>query len=156
MFQGLVTSNFSKCEFLRIINKHSPIVYTYNMDSITISSAKYLGIIIDEKLNWSKHISIISSSTLGFLNRNLKFCPLHIKESCYKSLVIPILEYACTIWNPHTRKDILNLEKIQRWASRFVTNRYSCVTNLINNLGWESLQSRRSHLKVAMIYHEPR
>jgi len=99
--------------YVRITNKHSPIVYTYNMDSITIKqvpSAKYLGITINEKLNWSKHISIISSSALGFLSRNLKFCPLHIKESCYKSLVIPILEYACIIWDPHTQKDILNLE----------------------------------------------
>jgi len=68
---------------------------------------------------------------------------------------MPILEYAFIIWDPHTQKDVLNLEKIQKRASRFVMNRYLwsiSVTNLIGNLGWESLQSRRSHLNVTMIY----
>ena len=81
---------------------------------------------------------------MGFLHRNLKSCPLHIKESCYKSLVISILEYACTIWDPYTQKDISTIEKIQGQASRFVSSNYlwsTSATNLINNLKWESLQS---------------
>ena len=153
--------NFNKCEFLCITNKRSPLTITYRMDGTAIkqvSSVKYLGITINEKLNWSEHISNISkkaSSVLGFLHRNLKSCPPHIKESCYKSLVIPILEYSCTVWDPHTQKDILMLEKIQRRASRFVTNSYSwsvSVTNLINNLGWKSLQNRRACIKATMMY----
>ena len=153
--------NFNKCEFLCITNKRSPLTITYRMDGTAIkqvSSVKYLGITINERLNWSEHISNISkkaSSVLGFLHRNLKSSPPHIKESCYKSLVIPILEYSCTVWDPHTQKDILMLEKIQRRASRFVTNSYSwsvSVTNLINNLGWKSLQNRRACIKATMMY----
>ena len=81
----------------------SPISATYNMDSKIIkqvSSAKYLGITINENLNWSFHISNISrkaSSALCFLHRNLKSFHSHIKEPYSKSLVIPNLEYVCTI-----------------------------------------------------------
>ena len=54
-----------------------------------------------------------ANSALGFLCRNLRNCPTRIKISCYRSLVIPILEYACTIWDPHTLKDTNQIEKIQ-------------------------------------------
>ena len=93
-------------------NRRLPITATYNVDSKIIkqvSSAKHLGITINKnKFNWSVHISNISKkaiSALGFfLLTTLKSCPSHIKESCYKFLVMPILELACTIWDPHTQK----------------------------------------------------
>lgn len=153
--------NLNKCEFLRVTNKFFPITTTYYMDAKSIkqvTSAKYLGITINEKLQWAEHISNITkkaNATLGFLHRNLKKCPSHIKTSCYKSLIIPILEYACTIWDPYTLKDINKIEKIQRRAARFSKNNYSwstSVTGLINDLNWQSLQSRRSNLKLMMMY----
>ena len=139
----------------------SPITITYYMDTEIIkqvTSAKYLGIIINEKLQWAEHISNITrkaSATLGFLHRNLKNCPPFIKNSCYKTLIVPILEYACTIWDPHTLKDINKIEKIQRRTARFVKNSFSwstSVSSLINSLNWQTLQSRRSSLKVTMMY----
>ena len=140
--------NFDKCEFLRITNKLSPTVTTYNMESKIIkqvSSVKYLGITINEKLQWAQHISNITkkaSNTLGVLHRNLKHCPPHIKSSCYKSLVVPVIEYGCIVWDPHTHKDIDKIEKVQRRAARFAKNDYSwhtSVTGLINDLEWQSL-----------------
>ena len=92
-----------------------------------VSSAKYLGVTINEKLQWAEHISNITkkaSATLGFLHRNLNRCPSIIKTFCYKSLIIPILEYACTVWDPYTHKDINKIDKIQRRAARFAKNNY--------------------------------
>ena len=70
--------NFNKCEFLQITNRHSPITAAYNMGSKIIKqvlSAKYLGITINENLNYTVHISTISklkaSSALDVLQRNL-------------------------------------------------------------------------------------
>ena len=109
-----------------------------------VSSVKYLGITINEKLQWAEHISNITkkaSNTLGFLHRNLKHCPPHIKSSCYKSLVVPVIKYGCTVWDPHTHKDIDKIDKVQRRAARFVKNDYSwntSVTGLINDLEWQS------------------
>ena len=119
---------------------------------------KYLGVTINSKLNWSEHIARITSkasSVLGFLQRNFKKCPTNIKVSCYKSLVLPVLEYGCTIWDPYTNKDIRNLEMIQRRAARFILNDYSwytSVSQLLLDVNLPSLQSQRSNSKAIILY----
>ena len=78
--------NFDKCEFLRITNKLHPMVSTYTMETNTITkvtSVKYLGIAINEKLQWSEHISKITNKangTLSFLHRNLKYSLSNIRQ----------------------------------------------------------------------------
>ena len=63
--------NFNKCEFLRVTNKFSPITITYYMDTKSIkqvSSAKYLGITISGKLQWSE---LVSRSQTAFFRFSL-------------------------------------------------------------------------------------
>ena len=61
------------------------------------------------------------------------------------------------MWVPWQSTLISQLEQIQRRAARFVTNTYTCdptvsVTNLMDQLDWESLESRRSKLRLSMKY----
>ena len=106
-----------KCQVLRITNKPKAIKNTYNIHGHPLeetNSAKYIGIIIDNKLIWKEHISTTSrkaNKVLAFLRRNVSNCPQHIKADCYKTLVRPILEYGCAVWDPHHRNDIENREK---------------------------------------------
>ena len=82
-------------------------------------------------------------------------CPSHIKAMCYKSMVRPILEYASSIWDPHTNANIQRLESIQRRAARFCLNdlsRYSSVTSMLSTLNLPSLQSRRKSTKLITMY----
>ena len=72
----------------------------------------------------SQMLQIRLNITLGFLWRNLRSCPPYIKSSCYKSLVVPIIEYGSMVWDPHLHKDINKIENIQRRAARFVKNDY--------------------------------
>ena len=153
--------NHEKCEVLRITNKRSPFTATYYMDNNIMhetSSVKYLGVVIDANLNWTEHIvSIVNKAnlTLNFLKRNIRQCPNHIKINCVKSLIFPILEYACSVWCPFTQKDINTIEMIQRRAARFIFNDYiwdSSITNLLNKLKWQTLQRRRNNCKAIMLY----
>ena len=48
---------------------------------------------------------------------------------------MPVLEYAATIWSPHTQRVINTIENVQRRVARFVFNdysRYSSVTAVLS------------------------
>jgi len=51
-----------------------------------------------------------ANSNLGFLRRNLRHCPAKLKETAYIILVHCTLEYAASIWDPHSAKDCDILE----------------------------------------------
>ena len=70
-------------------------------------------------------------------------------------MIRPSLEYACTVWDPYTQGNIYKLEMVQRRAARFVLGRYnntSSVGDMLLELGWTSLQTRRQTLRLCMMY----
>ena len=149
--------NFTKCDFLRITKKKCPITASYTISENIIqevSHIKYLGVIIDSQLSWSEHIKAIAkkaNAVKSFLHRNISSCPTRIKLNCYKSLVRPILEYAAVVWAPHTLSARTSIEKIQRYATRFISgnySRYSSVTEMLQSLSLPTLSQRRDITKV--------
>jgi hypothetical protein len=153
--------NVSKCTAMTITNKTKPLQSTYYMNNIPLSivtSQEYLGITITSNLKWSDHINKIakaSSSKLGLLRRTLHACSKDVKETAYKALVRPKLEYASCAWNPYLIKDINRLENIQRQAARFVFSDYrrtSSPSQMMSSLGWESLETRRLITQTTMFY----
>ena len=95
------------------------------------------------------------TGTLGFLRRNLRILNEETKTLAYKTIVRPSLEYCSMVWNPYTKEQTRKIEMVQRRAARYVTNRYhntSSVTNMLDHLGWESLESRRTKAQLTMLY----
>lgn len=89
------------------------------MELEQVEEISYLGITVNSKLKWNTHISSISSNAskvLGMVRLNMWNCPKQVRET---SLVRPKLEYASTAWDPHYKKDIATLEKVQRKVARF-------------------------------------
>ena len=153
--------NPSKCEVVRITRKRNPIHSSYSIhghDLSSVKSGRYLGVTISDNLAWNAHVDVTTkkaNNSLAFLRRNLARCPRDTKAQCYTSLVRPILEYASTAWDPYTSKNIQQLEAVQRRAARFVMGDYkttSSTSQMISDLGWESLQQRRSDSRLVMIY----
>ena len=48
----------------------------------------------------------------------------YVKESGYKGLVCPILEYGSSVWDPQSILLQDELEKVQKIEARFVTGNY--------------------------------
>ena len=140
----LMSFNPDKCEVLRVTNKRKHTLHTqYKIhDRIlnTVDKTNYLGVTIQSKLNWKPHINNITkkaNNVRAFLQRNLSKCPRPVKEQAYKTYVRPILEYASTVWDPHTIELASQLEMVQRRAAIFVTADYRrrhSVTLLLNQL----------------------
>ena len=91
-----------------------------------VESAKYLGVVISNDMSWNLHIGKVLSkanSKLHFPKRNLKIQNTALKEKAYKAIVRPSVEYCSTVWDPHSKTQSGNLEKVQRRAARCVTGR---------------------------------
>ena len=92
---------------------------------------------------------------LGLLKRNIKVHNKDLKYTAYTTLVRPQLEYASTLWSPHTAIDITKLEAVQRRSARWATRDYqrtSSVTQMINDLNWHTLEQRRVDSRLTLMY----
>ena len=138
-------------------NPPTPVtIHNHNLQ--TTNTAKYLGIHIHNTLNWNTHINKTvprANTTSAFLHRNIRTCPRKIKHLAYTTLVRRILEYASIIWDPHTAANIHTLETVQCRSDRRIMhnyNRHARVTTMLQNLDLPTLQQRRQHSKISMLY----
>ena len=107
---------------------------------------------ISSDLSWSRHADHVTkkaNSTIGFLKRNMRSAPQAAKDTAYKTFARTIVEYAA--WEPFTDKANDKIDMV----ARFVTNDYgrtSSVTEMMANLGWDTLQKRRDLARLSMMY----
>ena len=150
-----------KCYHLQITRKKKPYCSKYTMMGVDLSkveSQTYLGVELTHDLSWNEHIKKTgarANKALNFVRRNLYDCPTDIKETAYKALVRPHLEYSSTVWDPHYLNDINTLEKVQRKAARFVLGKYrqrESPTEMMKDLKWNSLQERRLVARQTMLH----
>ena len=153
--------NPSKCQVVGVTDFRRPIntsYYLHGQALEAVTSARYLGVDISSGLSWNSHIDRITgnaNSTLGFLKRNIKTKLPKVRETTYNTLVRPKLEYVSPMWDPHTKDKISQIEKVQLRAARWITSNYdyrSSVTSMIENLGWRTLEQRRSDARLCLFY----
>ena len=116
--------NLGKCQVLHITRERQPLLSQYTLHGQvleTVDSAKYLGVTVSQDLNWNNHINSITGKanrSLGFIKRNVKTKNEAVKELAYKTLVRHKVEYASSVWSPHTKQNISKIEMTQRQAAR--------------------------------------
>ena len=153
--------NCQKCFVMRLTHARSPKQFSYSLGGVTLSEVNnhpYLGVSISNKLNWNSHIQEISSKanrSLGFIKRNLYSCNQSTKLTAYRSLVRPQVEYSAAVWDPYTKKNIDQLERVQKRAARFILNDYKskspgCATQMVKDLGLEPLTTRRKARRLCV------
>lgn len=123
--------NYEKTVYARITRKtRNVLLFNYKLDGNPIkqvSHFKYLGVTISDDLSWKKHITNLCNAAevkLWSLRRRLKLAPRDVKLTAYLALVRPALEYASIIWDPYKKKEVNQIEKIQRRAARFIMSKY--------------------------------
>ena len=153
--------NPSKCQTMQVTRSRKSRAFSYSMHGVNLSSVKqttYLGVHLSSDMSWNNHVNHTvsnASKILGFVRRNLSRCDNKVKAAAYKALVLPKLEYASTVWDPHQTGLIDKLEMVQRRAARFVCNDYhrtTSVTELLRSLKWPSLQQRRKDSRLTLFY----
>ena len=110
-----------------------------------ITDTKYLGVQIDDKLQWDRHIEHAKAKALqalGLVKHAKKFLPSGDLQKIYRGIVEPHFSYCCSVWGYCSETKINSLQKIQNRATRITTNSPcdASAVPLLQNLGWQSIK----------------
>ena len=115
-----------------------------------------LGITIDNKLSFSKHISEIckkSANQLNSIKRLKKHFNTEAKKNLVKAFVLSQFNYCPLVWHFCGNGSIHKMEKIQERALRFVYNDYDTNYNSLLEINNEStLYLKRVRLMAQEVY----
>ena len=118
---------------------------------------KHLGITFSNTLDWMEHISRISKLAWTRINllRALKFrIHRNALERIYFAFILPLLEYSDSVWDNCSNQCKSQLESIHNEAARNVSGatKLCSIQKLLAELGWETLQERRSKHKLVLFF----
>lgn len=145
--------------------KYPTLKLNLDQDQVEIPEAKevkYLGLIMDSQLSYKQHINYVygkASRKLGYL---IFLCSykgirpsLAVYNLLYKTIIRPILEYACPFWNGAAESHKKKLERIQRLAMVKIlgvmnSTAYDTV-NIISQIPPLELRRKQEEIKL---YHK--
>lgn len=118
-----------------------------------------LGLYFDKKLTNKETIkqrTLKSLRTMHSILRAVKISNQLILVRCYKTYILPILEFGSPIWSPFHKKQIAQVENVQKLFTKIVYNR--CGIPMVDYqqrcqaLSLQTLQSRRIFIDLCLTY----
>ena len=117
--------NLSKTHFMHFTlhpnKRNAPLNINIYGQPIHISEhTKFLGLIIDSKVNWSHHINSIAnkmSKSIGALKRVKGLLPRKSLIQIYNSLILPYLSYCHVIWAKAPR---VHFDRLARLKKKYI------------------------------------
>jgi hypothetical protein len=124
-----------------------------------VTVTKYLGVQVDANLKFDKHIhEVIKNITgkLSWLGRLRQNVPRYILELVYKTYIIPLFDYASTVWGC-TNVNIKVIQRLQNRAARIVTGCFDFINirgiDLVKQLKWQNMQERINYFLCIHMYN---
>ena len=115
-----------------------------------ISTVKYLGVLLDEHLLWTKQVNWVNSKlnqTIGILSKLRYSTTLPILKILYHSLFGSHLQYGAQLWGQGNRVNRNNIQKLQNQALRKITFN----SMILLTLKFKDLLHRQNCLFVSQI-----
>ena len=159
-----LTLNMTKTEFMLIASRQklsqfteSPSL-TINENAIEqVTSAKSLGVYVDQNINWECHIENISKKiacAIGAIKRIRHLTPFNILIKVYNSLIQPQFDYCNVVWGSCNKGLAEKLQRLQNRAARTLMSASydSNLDDLFRTLGWRRLYYQRLEQKSILMY----
>ena len=127
--------------------KHSDL-YFNNLVVEKVKTPKHLGLKLDQKLNFKKHLKdkfAIVNKGIEMLKELSNYLPRHSIVTLYKAFILPHLAYTDIIYDKPNNLNIFNkTESLQYNAALAITGaiRGSSKEKLYQELGFQCLRSR--------------
>ena len=121
------------------------------------NSTKHIGLILDERLNFRKHIKEAltkAKNGLGMLKLISRYVSRNVLDKLYKMHIRPHLDYGDVIYHGQLQDNTDLAESIQYQAALIVANCWQSTSRekIYNELGWESLNDRRHYRRLVLYY----
>ena len=117
----------SKCGLLSITINACPFHFPYQLSDVQVmmmEAQKDLGVLVTINLKWNSQVLAASSKAnrmLGFLQRSaFDTHDQRAPKLLYLSVVRSNLAYCSHVWAPQAVYLIFDIERIQRWATKFI------------------------------------
>ncbi len=149
------------------LRRHGYIPTTMNDKPVPLaSSARYLGLHLDCKLNWHEHIRI-KRDHLNLLFRQFQWLigrhsniSLANKRLIYQSIFVPTWAYGCEIWGTTRASNRLVIERFQNKMMRAITRAPWFIRNddLRKDLRLESVKeviAAKAHNYIERLHRHP-
>ena len=121
--------NVKKTNYILFGNKHIPVADPLNLFIggnllQRVEYTKFVGVLVDKKLNWKKHFDHIAqkiSKGLGAMGRLRNIVPTNVLVTLYHTLIYPYLSYCNIIWGSAAATSLHRLVILQNRAVRLVS-----------------------------------
>ena len=105
-----------------------------------VTEMKYLGVILDNKLNWHNHIQYVCTKlakAAGIIYKVRNKAPQNVLMLLYHSLVGTYLRYGVASWGSAKTTALSKLQALQNKVVRYITHssKFTDVTNKYKTLG---------------------
>lgn len=147
----LLTLNQDKTKFITFtINSrtqpppNSIIIQTHNCKNSSIchcnpitrtNSIRYLGVIVDQNLNWKEHVMKVSNRVrkLIYIFKTIRnACDIKLLIKIYLALCQSILTYGLNVWGGTSKTTMLFVERAQRMVLKVISRKkYTYPTHLL-------------------------
>lgn len=128
--QNQLYLNIDKCFIVTFTRKTHPLIYHYKINNCDLArkdNIKDLGVTYESSFTFNLHIQNIivkAVKNLGLLKRTtFDFSDCFVLKNLFNTIVRPILEYNCVIWNPVTKSLIISIEKVHKKFLRFINSK---------------------------------
>lgn len=122
-----------------------------------VSSYKYLGIWIDDKLSFNEHITALVKKLkvkLGFYYRNKSCFTFSARKKLVEATFLPVIDYGDILYMHAAFSILRHVDSVYHASLRFITNTKSLTHHCIlyDLVGWTSLKIRRQQHWYIFIY----
>ena len=121
-----------------------------------VEEVKLLGVTIDNKLSWDKHVQKVVTkmgNALSIIKRCAKYFTHTLAKQVIQALVLSNLDYCSIVWSSTSCGNIRKLQLVQNKAARVALS-CSWRTNVIKmhkTLGWLNVRNRLLSLLMVFI-----
>jgi len=91
-----------------------------------VTCHKVLGVIVDNNLNWRKHIDYVCkalNNKISLHKHILYYLTDEMKLLFYNAYLLPVFDYCCTIWGKDYKSYINKINILQKRAAKLILNK---------------------------------